>query len=88
MADDDNGWVDGRKKLKTPMAGGISMAMGTSDGKVHGRYMGASDQCLELHPDAHLLDSWCVLAYPHEGQAHQYNQEPGPTEVFPFHMPA
>ena len=60
-----------------PTPGGYAGA-GIVDGKVVGRLMGAPDQCLEMHPQAFMHDSWCILPYPHEGWDHEYNQEPQP----------
>ena len=78
------GWQSQEVAMTAPrqewpkMVTGTSMAFGARDGKVHGRLMGAPDQCLSFHPDAHMLDSWCVLPYLHEGRDHEYNQEPQP----------
>lgn len=77
--------------MSRPKMTGYSIAASPSDGKVHGRLMGGPDQCLQFHPDAHMLDSWCMLAYPHEGQEHEYNREPSPEVPRPpwvHEMPA
>lgn len=56
--------------------GAWGMALTSStDSKVHGRLLGGANQCLELHPEAWMYDSWCVLPYQHV-EEHQYNRAP------------